>query len=150
MKDFDQQKKEIKQYLLGDLNEERQQLVEERLMSQSNYRDEVLMVESELVEDYITETLLPAERSNFEKHYLSAPRQQKNLKLTKALLKTAQSTRPVPAAKTNLFKKLSNFFQARSPRLRFATASLILLVLLGAGVTFYAWRLRLEKSELTE
>jgi len=148
MNDVKQQSELIKQYLLGDLTEERRQHVEERLMSDRNYRDEVLMGESELVEDYLTEALLPVERRKFENHYLSTPRQLKKLKLTKALLKAAQSTRPPVVQKRNLLQVIAGFFRSSSPRLRFATVSMILLVVLGAGVLFYAWRLRLEKAEL--
>ena len=150
MKDLEPEREVIRQYLLGELNEKRQQTVEERYMTDRNYRDEVLIVESELVEDYLTETLLPDERGKFEKHYLSAPRQQKNLKLTRMLIKATQFAKPLPIAKTNWLDSLRNFFQPSNPRVRFATASLILLALLGGGIILYAWRLSVQKAELQE
>lgn len=150
MKELEQQREVIRNYLLGTLTEERREQVEQRLMTDSDYRDEVLMVESELVEDYLSDTLSADECDKFDKHYLSAPRQQKNLKLTKVLLKkAAQSTKPLPAAKPNLFRRLIIFFQSSGPRLQLATVSLILLAVVGAGVVLQMWRLR-ETSGLRE
>src|ERR1700741_5435384 len=140
MKDLKSERELIRSYLLGEMSEERQQKVEERYMTDSDYSEEVLIVESELVEDFVTETLLPDERRKFEKHYLSAPRQQKNLKLTRMLMKASQNAEPLPIARTNWLDSLRYFFQRSSPRLRFATASLILLALLGGGIILYTWR----------
>ena len=148
MKELGQQKEVIKQFLLGDLDEERRQQVEERLLTDSDYQDQILMIESELVEDYLTEKLPPLDRSKFENHYLSAPRQQKNVKLTRMLLKVAQSAKPQPSAKTNLRQTLSDIFWPRGRNLQWTTVSLILLAIVGSVVIYNVWRSRTRRTEL--
>lgn len=142
------QKELIKQFLLGELSEERRQEVEERLLTDSEYRDEILMTEGELVEDYLTETLPPLDRENFEKHYLTAPRQERNVKLTRILLKGAQAAKPLPSSKANWLQSLSNFFWPRSQNMRFATVSLAIVAIVAAVVIFNAWRSATQRAEL--
>lgn len=148
MKELEQQKEVIRQFLLGELNEERRQEVEERLLTDSDYRDETLMIESELVEDYLTEKLPPDDRGNFEKHYLSAPRQQRNLKLTKVLLEAAQSAKTQPSPETNPRQSLRDIFWPRRQNLRFAAVSLILLAVVGSVVIYKFWRSSSQGAEL--
>lgn len=149
MEGTEQQKEVLKQFLLGELNEERRQQVEERLLTDSDYRDEILIIEDELVEDYLTEKLPPDDRGNFEKHYLSAPRQQRNLKLTKVLLQAAaESAKTPPYSETNLLQNLKDIFWPRSQKLRLAVASLILLAVVGSVVTYNVWQSRRQSAEL--
>ncbi len=150
MKDLEPEREVIRQYLLGELTEDGQQTVEERYMTDRDYRDEVLIVEGDLVDDYLTEALLPDQRGKFENHYLAAPRQQKNLKLTRMLMKAAEIAKPLPVAKTNWLDNLRSFFQPSNPRVRFAAASLILIALVGGGIILYTWRLSVQKAELQE
>ena len=142
------QKELIKQFLLGELNEERRQEVEERLLTDSEYRDEILMTEGELVEDYLTETLPPTDRENFEKHYLTAPRQERNVKLTRILLQGAQAAKPQPSSRANWLQTLSNFFWPRGQNMRFAIVSLAILAIVATVVIFNAWRSAKQRSEL--
>ena len=149
MKELEQQKEVIKQFLLGELNEERREQVEERLLTDTDYRDEVLMIEGELVEDYLTEKLPPDDRSNFEKHYLSAPRQQRNLKLTKVLLEAAK-TAPAPANNFlhRFLHRLRDIFWPRGHNLRYAVVALILIGVVGSIVAYRAWRSSSQSAEL--
>lgn len=140
MERTEQQKEVIKQFLLGELNEEWRQQVEERLLTDSDYRDEILMIESELVEDYLTEKLPPDDRGNFEKHYLSAPRQQRNLKLTRVLLQAAESAKTQSSYETNLLQNLKAIFWPRGQKLRLAVVSLILLVVVGSPIIYKVWQ----------
>jgi hypothetical protein len=148
MEGTEQQKEVIKQFLLGELNEEYRQQVEERLLTDSDYRDEILMIESELVEDYLTERLRPNDRGNFEKNYLSAPRQQRNLKLTRVLLQAAESAKSRPSPELTLLQSLKDIFWPRRQDLRWAVLSLILLAVVGSVVIYKVWQSSSQSTEL--
>ena len=148
MKDLEQQKELIKQFLLGELKEEQRQEVEERLLVDSEYRDEILMTEGELVEDYLAEKLPPIDRENFEKHYLSAPRQQRNVKLTKVLLKAAQAAKPQPPPKANWLQTLSNIFWPPGQNRRIAIVSLAMIAIVATVVIYNAWQSASQRAAL--
>lgn len=85
MKDIEKEHPTIKQYLLGRLDEEGRQRFEEQFVSDSEFREAALVVEGELLDDYLAGTLDPGERESFVNHYLSVPRHEEELELTKAL-----------------------------------------------------------------
>lgn len=85
MLDIDKEQPTIKQYLLRRLDEEGQRRFEERFVTDSEFREAALVVEDELIEDYLAGLLTADERERFATHYLSAPRQSEELKLSRAL-----------------------------------------------------------------
>src|ERR1044071_8179629 len=85
MIDIDKEQPTIKQYLLRRLDEEGQQRFEERFVTDSEFREVALVVEDELIEDYLAGLLTAEERENFASHYLSTSRQVEELKLSQTL-----------------------------------------------------------------
>lgn len=138
---------EIKRYLLGEPDKELRQRVEERFMADVGYREEVLIVETEMLEGYLTGTLSADERERFTSHYLSTPRHQKKLKEMRVLLKAAKA-RPVPVPKSGLLERLRSFFWSTISQQRLAFGSVIVLALIGGGVFLQSWRLRTQQAEL--
>jgi hypothetical protein len=69
----------IRRYLLGDLNEKRQQRLEERFLIDHRFRKRVLLVEDELFDDYVLGALSNDERQKFDKRLLATPEQVKKL-----------------------------------------------------------------------
>lgn len=141
------QQSEIKRYLLGEPDKELIQRVEERFMADGKYRDEVLIVESEMLEGYLTGTLSPDEQERFTSHYLSTSRNRKKLKEMRVLLKAAQAS-PLPVPKIGLLERLRSVFWFSTPRQKFAFGSVIALVVIGGLVLLQAWRLRNQQTEL--
>lgn len=82
----------IKEFLLGNLDQEERQRIEKAFLTDSEAQDLILMTEDELVEEYLDDSLDPDERSRFLKHYLCAPRQQRKLRITKSLRVQARAT----------------------------------------------------------
>lgn len=76
---------QIREYLLGNLSEEDQRLVDERLLTESGFLDEVLAGEDDLIDDYVCDDLSQENRSGFEQHFLCAPERQQKLKFAIAL-----------------------------------------------------------------
>ena len=78
----------IRQYLLG-LAPEDAARVEERLFSDDAVYEELLIVEDELIEQYLAENLSVAEREGFQSHFLKATDHQRKLSFARALHKYA-------------------------------------------------------------
>lgn len=85
MIDLDKEQSEIRRYLLRRLDEKEQPRIEERFVTDPKFREAVLVVEDELIEDYLAGLLAADERDDFINHYLSAPRQLEELRLSQAL-----------------------------------------------------------------
>ena len=75
----------IRQYLLGQLGEEGQQNIEQRLLSEDDLFQELEIAEEELVDEYVAEELSAAERQQFENYFLSTPERKLKLKFAAAL-----------------------------------------------------------------
>lgn len=61
----------IRKYLLGTLEGEEREQLEERVLSDANFRDRVLLVEENLIEDYTEGVLEETERHGFRKMFYS-------------------------------------------------------------------------------
>jgi hypothetical protein len=70
-------------YLLGILDEPQQQELEQRLLTDETFSEELKIVEDELIDDYLAGRLTPAEREQFELHFLAAPVRQKDLQFSR-------------------------------------------------------------------
>ncbi|HEU4710814.1 MAG TPA: zf-HC2 domain-containing protein [Pyrinomonadaceae bacterium] len=139
MKDLEQKEQQaIRNFLLGDLDEEDRQSLEERFMSDSEYRTDVLMAESELLEAYVDGALSEEEQAKFRNHYLSTPRQEKQLRATRALRKAAGRRRPVQPTQS-LWQRLAKLFNSANPRLQFASvAACVVIVVVSSGLILQA------------
>src|SRR5437773_3861187 len=75
----------IKQYLLGELTEEGQQQIEERLLRDGDYFEHLQLCEDELVDEYVRGGLPPDEQRRFDNHFLSTPERHEKLRFARAL-----------------------------------------------------------------
>ncbi|MET0624250.1 MAG: hypothetical protein ABW250_14800 [Pyrinomonadaceae bacterium] len=80
---------EIRRYLLGILSEEAGQGVEERLMTEEAFLEELTLVEGELIDDYAAGLLGAEEHAGFERHFLSTEARRAQLRLTRGLRRYA-------------------------------------------------------------
>ena len=76
---------EIRRYLLGTLSEESRRGVEERLMTEEAFLEELTLAEGELIDDYVAGRLSPDERAAFERHFLSTEQRREQLRFTRAV-----------------------------------------------------------------
>ena len=135
----------IKRYLLGELNEDDREQVEQRLITDRNYFDEVLLVEEELLEDYVSGLLSQQERDLFLQNYLSAPRQQQKLRIAQAFDKYAsQTTAPVRAPRLDTtqtwLQRLIYALGLNKSLVQFSWAVMVLIVLTGTWWIVRTWR----------
>jgi hypothetical protein len=91
----------IRRYLLGDLAEEQCEDLEERLLTDDETFQELLLVEDELVNDYVSGELPSVDREKFRNHFLCTPDRRQKLEFASALRRYVSETTAVQlSAKT--------------------------------------------------
>ena len=78
------EEKQLCQYLLGKLAEDVQRQLEEKLMTQANLFEQLEVLEDELIDEYLRNTLSNKDREGFEKHFLSSPERHQKLRFAQA------------------------------------------------------------------
>lgn len=81
----------MRSFLLGALDEDLTTQFEERILTEPGVYEELLVVEEELIDQYVTGDLSAPERQQFENHFLVTAERQKNLRFGKLLQKYAHS-----------------------------------------------------------
>lgn len=143
----------IRRYLLGTLPQEEGALLEQRLLSDGEFFEEVLIVEDELVDEYLTGNLPLNERENFVSHFLVAPERQQKLRFSKAWLRylelkegansfetsgkkqRANQETPIDVG-TPSSKSFSFWSPIRSPRVAVSLMAALFVALLGSWLVF--------------
>ena len=75
----------LRQYLLGQLSPEQRTPLEERLLTDAAYHDELSIAEDDLIDCYLSDELAAADRQGFETHFLLAPERHTKLRFARAL-----------------------------------------------------------------
>lgn len=137
----------LRDYLLGGLlAEDQRQKIEERLLTDTDYFEELLLAEDELIDQYVGGSLSAEERSKFEQHFLSTAARHRKLKFAQVLRRyvsaergghASESPEVIPLAP----RRMRPFVATR----HFWLAASVLLVL-GLGVVF--WRIAPPQSEV--
>jgi hypothetical protein len=75
----------IREYLLGRLGELECEQLEEKFVTDPEYREQVLIVEEDVLEDYLSESLTAADKAQFDSVYLATPANQQKLLVARAV-----------------------------------------------------------------
>ena len=73
-------------YLLGELSGAEQRRFEERYFADDHIFEEFLIIEDELIDDYVQEKLSPSERERFERQFLTSPMRERRVRFSRALI----------------------------------------------------------------
>jgi hypothetical protein len=135
----------LRKYLLGSLPPGEVAALEERLLTDGVFYDELLMVEDELIDQYLSGEQSPAERQSFEAHFALAPERQQKVRFARALKKYLRRTdeletqdvviaepsfsRPVLAAGPDKSKRSFLPFLPSNPVLAYSLAATFVLVI---------------------
>jgi hypothetical protein len=129
----------IKQYLLGELPHDRMKNIEERLLADGEFFEELLVAEEELIDQYLGGTLSKAERALFEKHFLSSPERRQQLRFARAFRRYVDTARMRDALGSGgevtalWWRRPSGLVHLKSPVAAISLAAVVLLaVLIGA------------------
>jgi len=127
-------KQEVRSYLLGVLDADRKTQLEERILSTPETYEELLLVEEELIDEYVAGGLSETERQQFETHFLITAERQKNLRFGQLLKRYVNSNlaaaaiphveNSAPAKKSLTFSTLP---AAGRPMMVFGVAGVVLL-----------------------
>lgn len=138
----DEDERSVRAYLLRELADEEQGQIEERLLSDRDYAELLLIIEDELVDSYVRGDLSENERKDLERFFLTAPGRRRKLKLAKALRRYANNapdfaTRGVQADPPKVPPQLWYHRAAWQ-----VAASIVLMLTVG----FVGWRLFIYES----
>lgn len=75
----------IRQYLLGQLAEQQQLAIEQRLLTEDGLFEELEAIEDELFDDYVADELTRDDRKQFEQYFLSTPARRQELEFAAGL-----------------------------------------------------------------
>ncbi len=75
----------MKQYLLGKLSPENLIALEEKLLRDVDFYEQVLIAEDDLVDDYLADHLSGPERERFESYFSISPERRQKVRFGKAL-----------------------------------------------------------------
>jgi CHAT domain-containing protein/tetratricopeptide (TPR) repeat protein len=132
---------DIRRYLLGTLPEGEMPPIEERILTDDSFLEELHVSEDELIDDYLRGALAEDESERFRDHFLSTPERHEKLRFAGALRKyaSAHAAAATPASpKRSWLRSLS-----ASP----LVPALSLLVVLALGVG--AWRVFFHQSDVS-
>jgi hypothetical protein len=85
------EKQVVREYLLGNLEADRRMALEESILCDPEVYEELLLVEEELIDQYVSGTLSRLEQHQFETHFLITADRQKNLRFGRLLKKYLNS-----------------------------------------------------------
>lgn len=143
MEELDEQTK-LRKFILDDISDDEQRAaIEERLLADDEYFEEVLMAEENLIQDYADGNLEPAERERFEKRFQASEKNRQKVKFARALRKYARAEERAPETenKPRFRDALRSFF--------FAPVPIALAVLaIAAVIGFFVWKNSSNNSEV--
>lgn len=128
----------LRRYLLGELSEADESQVEVRLLSDEAYLEELDVVESELMDEYVQNKVSPDERAKLESRLLNSKYQQQKLAFARALDEESEARAKVVPIKAPARKPVSY-----SPYFKIAAA-----VIVAFGLLLILWLLLGRKSDV--
>jgi CHAT domain-containing protein/TolA-binding protein len=135
----------LRRYVLGQLAEDAREEIEKALLTNSEQFEELLILEDELVDDYVAGNLSAIDRTAFEKHFLPTPERTRQLRFGRAFKQYLSSRQPVVPQETKSTGWWSSpraFFSSPWRAVAFAAAALV--------IAFGAWQVFLRQSPVDE
>jgi len=125
----------MREFLLGTLDRDQKTQFEERILTEPGVYDELLVVEEELIDQYVAGDLSAFEQQQFESHFLITAERQKNLRFGKLLQKYVTS-QIGPAEQDETPVPVHSFSFLRTPVRRWSALAVLGAILGCAGIIF--------------
>lgn len=135
---LNEQKDNLRRYLLQELDETEQEQVEMRLLTDKEFGRHLALAQDDLIDDFVTAKLSDHERERFQKYYLITPERQQKVGFATAL--DQYITEREPSRKTGALGELLAFIYARPLRTAISVAGLILVIGAALAVALYVQR----------
>ncbi len=128
---------DARRFLLGEMSGDEREAFEEKFVADEVLFEQTRVIEDELIESYIRETLPVAEKEKFERSFLTTERRRERVEFTRAMFdKLTERKESVAVKKTetaaaapSVWDAIANFF--KTPSLVFGAVSAILLAVFG-------------------
>jgi tetratricopeptide (TPR) repeat protein len=134
----------IRRYLLGNLPEAEQEEIEKDLLTSSDRLEELLVIEDELIDDYLSGELTADDRTAFETYFLATPQRHDQLRFGRAFQNILSQKRRLTTPPVEAVAAQSSWrrFLVSSP---WSTAVVAIVVV---GMALGSWRLFFRQSEV--
>jgi len=119
---------EIRQFLLGSVDDSERQRIESLFMSDPESNQRILIAEDDLIEDFLENSLAPTDRDKFLAQYGQAPQQQRRLRISRSI-------REYAAAESNLGQTASAIGKQRAFPSKLGLRNPRLFIPIAAAVT---------------
>ena len=148
---MEESEQRMRRYLLGELSELEQSALEKEYFTDSQFFDQMLKTENELVDDYVRGWLSKEVRERFEQFYLAHPERRERVKFAAALASKLDQIEEAEQAPRGLstWQKFLLAIGGQRPTLRLALALATLLVMV-ASVWILVERQRKHERELAQ
>lgn len=129
---------EIRRFLLGEMSETERSAFEARFVADESLFAQIGVAEDELTESYVRGTLSPAEKTTFEREFLSTGPRRRRVAFTRAMLDKINKENEIAAVKitetasaghSSVWASLANLF--KTPKLTFSAAFAVLILIFG-------------------
>jgi len=133
--ELDEQDTRLRHYLLGELSSDEEQLIEERLLIDEAFMEQMLIVEEELIGDYTTDNLSPQQQANYQKLFLASPEGQQKLQLSRILKQHLNNFSDALTPQPTFWERVQiSFAQLLSP-----AALKVAMAMLVVGLGVFSW-----------
>jgi len=123
----------MKRYLLGTTSAEERSTVEDKYLSNADTFEELTAAENDLIDSYTRGKLSDLDKREFEKRYLTSPKQQARVDFSLVLGElSAQTHQTTSVAKPSFSQGFLAFFQLRSPAFQWGFAAACAVVFVAA------------------
>ncbi len=127
-----EQNTQLRHYLLDELPADEQQLIEERLLIDNDYLEQMLIVEEDLIDDYAAGKLSPKQQAKYQRLFLASPEGRQKLQISQVLKKHLNNFPSETAHRTTLAERIQQAFaRLFSPPVLTAAAAILVV---GLGV----------------
>jgi len=132
---------ELRSYLLGELPSDKEQKIEEQLLIDNDYIEQMMMVENELIDDYLKNRLSAAEREKYQSLFLATREGRQKVQIARVLKSHLKPERePSPGFLTRLQGILAKLV---SPPMLQAAAAMVVL-----GLGLLSWRMFMDQPSI--
>ena len=120
----------IRRFLLGDIDEEERERIERRFISDQEAYEKIVVVEDELIEDYLEDSLTAPDREKFLAQYGHTPKERRKLRIVKAIKEHAVAEAMSSQKARSTKSKWTNFLSAlrlRNPGFLIPVAAVLII-----------------------
>jgi hypothetical protein len=143
-------KLELRHYLLGLLAESKRESVDQRVLTDAEFYEELEATEDELIDEYLSGGLNDQERKQFELHFSISSERQNKVRFARGWQSLLENVNvEVPAANSR-FAFLSSFRAASATWRTALVVTFSLAGLLGLSSVWFAYRLKRPTSTVPQ